>query len=112
MASLRSPKSERIKTALYCMCGAFTTYCSMYAFRKPFTAGMYEGLSLWDIDYKIVLITTQVLGYMLSKFMGIKWVSEMTVQDSGEIVKLQTPKNILTQRFLNYLDGSRDSNYS
>ena len=78
MASLGSPKSERIKTALYCMCGAFTTYCSMYAFRKPFTAGMYEGLSLWDIDYKIVLITTQVLGYMLSKFMGIKWVSEMT----------------------------------
>ncbi len=59
------------------MFGAFITYCSMYAFRKPFTAGMYEGLSLWNIDYKIVLITTQVLGYMLSKFIGIKWVSEM-----------------------------------
>ncbi len=50
----------------------------MYAFRKPFTAGLYEGLSLWGVDYKIVLITTQVLGYMLSKFIGIKVVSEMS----------------------------------
>jgi hypothetical protein len=56
--------------ALYCISAAFITYCSMYAFRKPFTAGLYEGLSLWGVDYKIVLITTQVLGYMLSKFIG------------------------------------------
>ena len=63
--------------AVYCITAAFLTYCSMYAFRKPFTAGTYEGLSLWGVDYKIILITTQVLGYMLSKFIGIKVVSEM-----------------------------------
>jgi len=50
----------------------------MYAFRKPFTAAEFEGLSLWGVDYKIVLIVSQVLGYMLSKFIGIKVVSEMT----------------------------------
>ena len=60
------------------MVGAFALYCSMYAFRKPFTAGVFEGLSLWGIDYKILLITVQALGYMLSKFIGIKIVSEMT----------------------------------
>lgn len=64
--------------AVYCILAAFLTYCCMYAFRKPFTAGMYEGLSLWGVDYKIVLIITQVMGYMLSKFIGIKVVSEMT----------------------------------
>jgi hypothetical protein len=49
----------------------------MYAFRKPFSAGTYEGLFLGGIDYKIVLILTQVIGYTLSKFLGIKVVSEM-----------------------------------
>ncbi len=61
----------------YCIAAAFLTYCSMYAFRKPFAAGTYEGLHLWGVDYKIVLITSQVLGYMLSKFIGIRVVSEM-----------------------------------
>lgn len=64
--------------SLYCITAAFVTYCSMYAFRKPFTAGEYAALSLWGIDYKIILIVTQVLGYMLSKFIGIKVVAEMT----------------------------------
>jgi MFS family permease len=63
--------------SLYCIAAAFITYCSMYAFRKPFTAGTFEDLTLWGIDYKIILITTQVIGYMLSKFIGIKVVSEM-----------------------------------
>lgn len=68
----------RFFQALFCMAGAFITYCSMYAFRKPFTAGTFAEQALWGIDYKIVLITAQVLGYMLSKFIGIKIISEMT----------------------------------
>lgn len=64
--------------SLYAMLAAFLTYCSMYAFRKPFTAGEYADLELWGVDYKILLITTQVIGYMLSKFLGIRVVSEMT----------------------------------
>lgn len=64
--------------SLFCILAAFTTYCSMYAFRKPFTAGEFTDLSLWGVDYKILLIVSQVLGYMLSKFIGIKVVAEMT----------------------------------
>lgn len=64
--------------SIFCMSAAFITYCSMYAFRKPFTAGIYADLQLWGVDYKIILITTQVMGYMLSKFIGIRVVSEMT----------------------------------
>ena len=49
----------------------------MYAFRKPFTAGVYEGLTLWGLDYKILIVITQVLGYTLSKFIGIRRISGM-----------------------------------
>jgi hypothetical protein len=50
----------------------------MYAFRKPFTAATFEGVALWGIGYKSVLVVSQVLGYTLSKFVGIKVISEMT----------------------------------
>lgn len=64
--------------SVFSMSAAFITYCSMYAFRKPFSAGVFADMQLWGVDYKIILITTQVLGYMLSKFIGIRVVSEMT----------------------------------
>jgi hypothetical protein len=49
----------------------------MYAFRKPFAVASFSGIDLWGIDYKTLLIISQVFGYMLSKFLGIKIVSEM-----------------------------------
>ncbi len=49
----------------------------MYAFRKPFTAGLYVDLTLAGIGYKTVLVVAQVAGYTLSKFLGIKIVSEV-----------------------------------
>lgn len=56
---------------------AFSTYFCMYAFRKPFTAGTYEGLATWGADFKSVIVISQLIGYMLAKFLGIKFVSEM-----------------------------------
>ena len=61
----------------YCIIGAFGTYFCMYAFRKPISAGTFEEWTLWGISYKPILISSQMLGYMLSKFVGIKVVSEM-----------------------------------
>lgn len=55
----------------------FGAYFCMYAFRKPFSVATFEGLQYWGIDYKILLIIAQVLGYTLSKFVGIKIISEM-----------------------------------
>jgi Family of unknown function (DUF5690) len=49
----------------------------MYAFRKPFTAATYEGLRLFGMDYKVVLIILQLIGYTVSKSLGIKFVSEL-----------------------------------
>lgn len=64
--------------SVYAIIAAFSTYFCMYAFRKPFSAGIFEQVDpIWGIDYKIVLIISQVLGYTLSKFIGIKVVSEI-----------------------------------
>lgn len=57
---------------------AFLTYSAMYAFRKPLSAGTFDGLELWGMSYKVVLIVTQVLGYLTAKFIGIKVISELT----------------------------------
>lgn len=73
----RLQNSGHVTFSLYAIAAAFITYFSMYAFRKPFAAGIYEGYALWGIDYKILAITVQLIGYTLSKFMGIKVVSEL-----------------------------------
>lgn len=66
---------------VYAMIAAFAAYASMYAFRKPFTATGYEGLTAFTafgvaFSYKPIAIIAQLLGYMSSKFIGIKVASE------------------------------------
>lgn len=61
----------------WCLIASFGAYFCMYSFRKPFNTGLYEGLDLWGIGYKTVLIISQVAGYTLSKFVGIKVISEL-----------------------------------
>jgi Family of unknown function (DUF5690) len=61
----------------WCATAAFGAYFCMYAFRQPFTAGMYAEPGLWGIQTKTLLVTAQVLGYTISKIVGIKVISEM-----------------------------------
>ncbi|MFD0793081.1 DUF5690 family protein [Mucilaginibacter litoreus] len=67
---------------------AFGAYTSMYAFRKAFTAGTFTGHQYLHVDYKAWLVIAQVLGYMLSKFYGIRFIAEVKAKSRG--------KNILT----------------
>lgn len=66
----------------YATLAAFGVYFCMYAFRKPFTVGVFPGsvglLGLPPLDYKIALILAQVIGYTVSKFYGVKFVSELS----------------------------------
>ncbi len=57
----------------------FSTYFCMYAFRKPFAAATFDHVPGWGfaIDYKVALVISQVLGYALSKFIGVKVISEI-----------------------------------
>ncbi|WP_288376008.1 DUF5690 family protein [uncultured Chryseobacterium sp.] len=59
---------------------AFGVYFCMYGFRKPFTVASFEGLSYFGIDYKILIIIAQAVGYFISKFIGIKFISELKPQ--------------------------------
>ncbi len=63
--------------AVSAVVAAFSTYFCMYAFRKPFTAAEFSGTTTFGLSFKSLLVTSQVLGYALSKFMGIKVISEM-----------------------------------
>lgn len=62
---------------IFAISAAFLTYFSMYAFRKPFVVGHYEYSDWFGVDFKVMLILSQVMGYLLSKFIGIKVVSSM-----------------------------------
>ncbi len=56
---------------------AFVIYTSMYGFRKPYTVGTFDNQSFLGISYKVCLVIAQVLGYMCSKFYGIRFISGM-----------------------------------
>lgn len=59
---------------------AFVVYTGMYGFRKPFTVGLYEQWTFLGIPYKVCLVIAQVIGYMLSKFIGIRVIAAMQPQ--------------------------------
>lgn len=70
-------KRPSLVFVLHASLAAFGTYFCMYAFRKPFSVATFDGVAFWGVDYKILLVIAQVLGYALSKFVGIKVISEL-----------------------------------
>jgi hypothetical protein len=62
--------------ALYGGTTAFGAYFAMYAYRKPFTVASYGAAAPVFVKYKIALVIVQVIGYALSKVLGVKVVSE------------------------------------
>jgi len=61
----------------WALVAAFGTYFCMYGFRKPYTAATYSNASFFGINYKFLLVIAQTTGYVVSKWMGIKIVSEI-----------------------------------
>jgi MFS family permease len=59
---------------------AFSTYFAMYAFRKPFAAAKFEGEFFLGtaVALKTAIVISQIIGYALSKYIGIKVCSEVT----------------------------------
>lgn len=62
---------------LWAVSAAFGTYFCMYAFRKPFAVAEYTDVFAWGWQYKTIAVSTQVIGYMISKFIGIRVLSEL-----------------------------------
>ena len=71
---------------LYTVFAAFMTYSCMYAFRKPFAVAMFAEQQFLQIDIKIWIISSQLIGYALSKFIGIKVISEMKIANRSIMI--------------------------
>lgn len=60
---------------------AFATYFCMYAFRKPFSVARFEGEEFsWvsgEVTLKSAIVISQIFGYAISKYIGIKVCSEV-----------------------------------
>ncbi len=65
---------------------SFMIYCCMYGFRKPYTVGLYQNVFFLGVSYKVCLVIAQVVGYMISKFYGIKFISELEPQKRASYI--------------------------
>ncbi len=74
--------------SLWALVAAFGAYFCMYGLRKPFTAAAYDAYSLGGFGYKAVLVTAQVLGYTVSKFIGIRVIAEMHAKQRAQTLLL------------------------
>jgi len=74
--------------AIFAAITSFAAYTSIFAFRKAFNVAPYAGPTVLGMDYKVVLVVTQVFGYMLSKFYGIRFISEMKRMGRGQLILL------------------------
>ena len=86
---LRQEKFRDNWVALYSAIICFLTYATVYAFRKPFTVGIFaDGPHVFGLAFKDALVISQVLGYMTSKFYGIKFIAEMNKIGRGKLILL------------------------
>ncbi|MBM3178399.1 MAG: hypothetical protein FJZ78_10375 [Bacteroidetes bacterium] len=56
---------------------AFGLYTCIFALRKAFGVGTYADMSWLGVGFKSWMVIFQVIGYLVSKFAGIKLVSEL-----------------------------------
>ena len=74
-------RAPAIPFMLYAVGAAFCTYFCMYGFRKAFGAATYDGqgFQLGDhtLTLKSALVISQLVGYTLSKYIGVKYLSEL-----------------------------------
>lgn len=79
----RLEKSPAVMVAVFAAIVTFCTYSCMYAFRKAFSAATFDGESFAGISIKIWFVISQLIGYTLSKFLGISFVSEIKAHQRG-----------------------------
>jgi MFS family permease len=82
--------SKEKGVALYAALVAFGTYVFIFGFRKSFTVCTFEGMTFGPIAYKTALVISQMLGYLLAKFYGIKFISGLEKSNRYKIIFLLT----------------------
>ncbi|HEU4470673.1 MAG TPA: DUF5690 family protein [Flavisolibacter sp.] len=85
MSSLPRQRSTFL-SAVFTAAICFAAYACVISFRKAFNVAPYSGYRLAGMNYKDVLVISQLLGYMASKFYGIRFVSEMKRIGRGRLI--------------------------
>ncbi|MEO6453103.1 MAG: DUF5690 family protein [Ginsengibacter sp.] len=87
--TLNDSKNRDTYVAIFAALITFLTYAAVYAFRKPFTVGAFAGgPKIFGVAYKDALVISQVLGYMMSKFYGIRFIAELKKVGRGKMILL------------------------
>src|ERR1700750_128547 len=71
-------QNKEMLAAAYIALVSFLPYVFVYGYRKPFSVATFEGIRFWGVSYQSLLIISQVIGYMLSKFYGIQFISQLS----------------------------------
>jgi MFS family permease len=83
-------KGSSFQIGIYSAFTVFLTYTMIFGFRKSFTVATFDGIEIAGYGYKTLLVLSQMLGYMLAKFYGIKYISELQRHGRGRIILLLT----------------------
>ena len=76
--------------ALYAALVSFGTYVFIFGFRKSFTVCTFEGMTFGPIAFKTAMVISQMLGYLMAKFYGIKFISGLEKKHRYKIIFLLT----------------------
>ena len=72
----KNPSRKRLSDFLFILWAggaALLSYSLVYALRKPYTAAAFEDVEFFDMDYKVVVTISQIVGYVISKFMAVSY---------------------------------------
>lgn len=100
--SILKPKQiggNAFQVGLYAAITVFLTYTMVFGFRKSFTVATFDGITIAGYSYKTILVISQMLGYMLAKFYGIKYISELKRHGRGQIIIFLTAVSWLSWLF-------------
>lgn len=81
-------KGSPIQIGIYAAVAAFLTYTMIFGFRKSFTVCTFDGMTVGSLSYKTVLVLSQMMGYLMAKFYGIKFISELKRFGRNKIILL------------------------
>ncbi|MGV3594379.1 MAG: DUF5690 family protein [Sediminibacterium sp.] len=81
-------KGSPIQVGIYAAVAAFLTYTMIFGFRKSFTVCTFDGMTVGTLSYKTVLVLSQMMGYLMAKFYGIKFISELNRFGRNKIILL------------------------
>lgn len=77
-----------MQIGIYAAIAAFLTYTMIFGFRKSFTVCTFDGMTIGSLSYKTVLVLSQMMGYLMAKFYGIKFISELNRLGRNKIILL------------------------